>query len=146
MPHPDQRLGSVSRAPLSWVTLLTELQMRPRLSTWVKMRARFLSLDTIFARIFQPFSTQLHFTFLTPSFSLMLIPVMFMFYADHAHEQMTRTQFDWYDRTPNDSSTGLPTSRNSPVVVPHLDPALEPLPPPPNAPTTQSSRLPGHRA
>ena len=95
-----------------------------------------LSSDSIFACIFCPFLTQLYFTFLTPPFSP---------YAFHAHEQMTRTQFDWYYRTPNNSSTGLLTSRNSPVVVPlHLDPVLEPLLPPLNAPTTQSSGLPGH--
>ena len=40
-----------------------------------------------------------------------------------------RLQFDWYDQTPNNSSTGLPTFQNSPVVVPlHPDPALEPPP------------------
>ena len=56
-------------------------------------------------------------------------------------------QFDWYDQTPNNSSTGLPTFRNSPVVVPlHTDPVLEPPLPPLNAPTTQSSGLPRHRA
>ena len=37
-----------------------------------------LSSDTIFARIFRPFSTQLHFTFLNPPFSLMSIFVMFI--------------------------------------------------------------------
>ena len=35
----------------------------------------YLSSDTTFARIFHPFSTQLHITFLTPPFSLMLILV-----------------------------------------------------------------------
>ena len=68
-------------------------------------------------------------------------------YAFHAHEQTTRTRFDWYYWSPNNSSTGLPTSRNSPVVVPPPpDPVLEPPPPQPNAPTTQSSGLPGHGA
>ena len=61
----------------------------------ISLDSRGLSSDAIFARIFCPFLTQLHFTFLTPPFSLMLILVMFMFYAFHAHEQMTRTQFDW---------------------------------------------------
>ena len=73
----------------------------------------WLSLDTIFARIFCPFSTQLHFTFLTPPFSLMLILVVFTPLCPlcyHAHKQTTRTQFDWYYRTPNNSSTGLLTS------------------------------------
>ena len=68
-----------------------------------------MSSDAIFARIFCPFLTQLHFTFLTPPLSLMLILVMFMLYAFHAHEQTTRTQFDWYYRTPNNLSTGLLT-------------------------------------
>ena len=36
----------------------------------------WVSSDTIFARIFRLFLTQLHFTFLTPPFSLMLIFVM----------------------------------------------------------------------
>ena len=68
-------------------------------------------------------------------------------YVFHAHEQTTRTQFDWYNWTPNNLSTGLPTFRNSPVVVPHHpDPVLEPPQPPLNAPTTQSSGLPGHGA
>ena len=81
-----------------------------------------LSSDTIFAPIFCPFSTQLQFTFLTPPFS----PLCLSPYAFHTHEQTTRTQFDWYYRTPNNSSTGLPTSRNSPVVVPPpLDPTQE---------------------
>ena len=49
--------------------------------------------------------------------------------------------------SPNNSSTGLLTFRNSPVEVPpHPDPALEPPPLQPNAPTIQSSGLPGHRA
>ena len=108
---------------------------------------RLVSSDAIFARIFCPFSTQLHSTFLTPPFSLMPIFDMFIPLCFHAHEQTTRTQFDWYHQTPNNSSTGLPTSQNSPVVVPpHPDPAQEPPQPPPNAPTTQSSRLPGHGA
>ena len=65
------------------------------------------------------------------------------FYVSHTHKQMTRTQFDWYNRSPNTSSTGLPTSWNSPVVVPpQPDPVLEPPLPPPNTPTTQSSGLP----
>ena len=103
-----------------------------------------------FCSIFCPFSIQLHFTFLTPHlFPLCLLyhdyPLMPL--CLHAHEQMTRTRFDWYYRTPNDLTTGLPTFRNSPVVVPpHPDPAREPLLPPPNAPTTQSSGLPGHGA
>ena len=41
---------------------------------------RLLS-DTIFAHIFHPCPTQLHFTFLTPPFSVMPIFVMFLFYA-----------------------------------------------------------------
>ena len=77
----------------------------------------------------------------------MPILVMSITLCFHTHEQMTRTQFDWYDRTLNDLSTGLPTSQNSPVVVPpHPDPALEPPQLPPNVPTTQSSRLPRHGA
>ena len=109
-----------------------------------------VSSDAIFARIFPSISTQLHFTFLTPPFSLMPILVIFTTlcpYAFHTHEQTTRTQFDWYYQTPNNLSTGLPTSQNSPAVAPpHPDPALEPPLPPLNAPTTQSSGLPGHRA
>ena len=101
----------------------------------------------LLAFFFCPFSTQLYFTFLTPPFSLMLILVMLFPLCLHAHERTTRTRFDWYYRTPNNLSTGLPTSQNSPVVVPpHPDPALEPPLPPPNTPTTQSSRLPGHGA
>ena len=109
---------------------------------------------TLFLLIFfVHFSTQLHFTFLTPPssplFHAILVMLFFLkpLYAFHAHEQSTRARFDWYYRTPNNSSTGLPTFRNSPVVVPpHPDPVLEPLLPPPNAPTTQSSGLPGHGA
>ena len=103
-----------------------------------------MSSDTIFACIFCPFSTQLHFTFLTPPFSLCLSLLCFSFYAFTLTNKTTRTQFDWYNWSPNNSSTGLLTFRNSPVVVPlHPDPAPEPPPPPLNAPTTQSSGLPG---
>ena len=100
--------------------------------------------QTLFSLVFfVHFSTQLLFTLLTPPFSFMLIFAMFI----HAHEQTTRTRFDWYDRTLNNSSTGLLTFRNSPVVIPlRPDPVLEPHLPPPNAPTTQSSGLPGHGA
>ena len=56
-----------------------------------------VSLDALFAHIFHPSLTQLHFTFLTPPFSLMLILVMFSTLCLHAHEQTTRTQFDWYN-------------------------------------------------
>ena len=41
-------------------------------------RVRDVSLDTIFACIFHPFSTQLHFTFLTPPFSFMFLFAMFL--------------------------------------------------------------------
>ena len=41
--------------------------------------SREMSSDAIFACIFRPFSTQLHFTFLTPPFSFMLTFVMFVF-------------------------------------------------------------------
>ena len=49
-----------------------------------------VSSDAIFTRIFCPFSTQLHFTFLTSSFSLMPIPEMFILLCFHAHEQTIR--------------------------------------------------------
>ena len=106
-----------------------------------------LSSDTIFACIFRPFSTQLHFTFLTPHLSPSMIISLMLLCLSHTHKQTTRTQFDWYDQTPNNSTTGLPTFQNSPaVILPHPDPAREPLLPPPNAPTTQSSGLPKLRA
>ena len=99
-----------------------------------------------FCSYFCLFSNQLHSTFLTPPFFFMIILVMFPPLCFHAHKPMTRTQFDWYNRTPNNSSTGLPTFQNSLAEVPlHPDPVLEPPPPPPNTPTTQSSGLPGHR-
>ena len=83
-----------------------------------------MSSDAIFAHVFCPFSTQLHFTFSTHLFSFMLIFVMFIPLCFHAHEQTTRTRFNWYYWSPNNSSTELPTSQNSPVVIPlHLDPA-----------------------
>ena len=110
-----------------------------------------LSSDAIFVHIFVHFrpnftSPSLPHTFLPYVHHCYAYPLMSS-YALHAHEQTTRTQFNWYYRTPNDTTTGLPTFRNSPAVVPpHLDPVLEPLLPPPNAPTTQSSRLPRHRA
>ena len=101
-----------------------------------------VSSDTIFACIFPSIfdPTSLHIPYPTP-FSLMLVSSMPL--CLHTREQMTRKRFDWYNRTPNYSTTGLLTFQNSPVVVlPHPDPALEPLLPPPNAPTTQSSGLP----
>ena len=62
-----------------------------------------------FSSIFNP--TSLHIPYPTP-FSLMSISTMLvssMPLCLHAHEQTTRTQFDWYNRTPNNSSTGLST-------------------------------------
>ena len=107
----------------------------------------YLLLDTIFCHIFHPFLTQLLFTFLTLSLPFMFIFVMSFSLCFNAHEQTTRTKLNWNYWSPNSSSTGLPTSRNSPVVAPlPLDPAWEPLPPPPNTPTTQSSGLPRHGA
>ena len=96
-----------------------------------------------FSSIFDP--TSLHIPYPTP-----FLPYVYLEYVHssmllclHAHEQTTRTQFNWYNRTPNNSTTGLPTFRNSPVMLlPHPDPVREPLLPPPNAPTTQSSGLP----
>ena len=106
-----------------------------------------LVIRHFFARIFCPFSIQLHSTFLTPPFSLMLILVMLFPLCLSRSQTDNKNKFDWYNRTPNNSSTGLLTFQNSPVVVPpHPDPALEPLLPPLNTPTTQSSRLPGHGA
>ena len=106
-----------------------------------------MSSDTIFARIFRPFSTQLHSTFLTPLFSFMLIFDMLSPLCLSRSQTDDKNTFNWYYWSLNNSSTGLPTSRNSPVVVPpHLDPVLEPPPPPLNTPTTQSSRLPRHGA
>ena len=83
-----------------------------------------------------------------PHLSSLCLPLLYsFFYAFYTHKQTTRTQFDWYYWSPNNSSTELLTFWNSPVVVPlHLDPVLEPPPLPPNTPTTQSSRLPRHRA
>ena len=98
---------------------------------------------TYFSSIFDP--TSLHIPYPTP-FSHMLISTMLvssMLLCLHAHEQTTRTRFDWYNQTPNYSTTGLLTFRNGPVVVlPHPDPVQELPLPPLNAPTTQSSRLP----
>ena len=126
-------------------------------------QATIVSSDAIFAHIFfvhfRPNFT-LHSLPHTLTFLLHAYPVyvsLFMpFMPFHTHEQTTRTRFDWYYQTPNNSTTGLLTFRNSPAVFPpHPDPAREPpLPPPnapttlppPNAPTTQSSRLPGHGA
>ena len=104
---------------------------------------RTLSLLYFFVH-FRPNFTSHSLPHLSPlCLSLLCLPS----YAFHTHEQMTRTRFDWYYWTPNNSSTGLPTSQNSPVVVPsHPDPALEPPLLPPNAPTTQSSGLPEHGA
>ena len=107
----------------------------------------FLSSDTIFAHIFCPFSIQLHYTFLIPPFSFMLTFVMFSPYALSCSRTDNKNTIQLYNSSPNNSSTGLLTSRNSPVVVPpQPDPVLEPPLPPPNTPTTQSSRLPGHGA
>ena len=50
-----------------------------------------VSLDIIFACIFRPFSTQLHFTFLTPPLPLMSIFVIFLSLCFHTHKQTTRT-------------------------------------------------------
>ena len=107
--------------------------------------------QTIFLLVFfVHFSTQLHFTFLThlsPSCLSLLQSFPLCSLCLYAHKQTTRTQFDWHYQTLNNLSTGLPTFRNSPVAIPsHPDPVLEPLPPPLNAPTTQSSGLPGHGA
>ena len=98
----------------------------------------------IFLSIFDPTSLHIPYPFFSP---LCLSLLCSFLLCIHTHERTTRTQYDWYNWSPNNSSTGLPTFRNSPVVVPlHLDPVLEPPPPPPNAPTTQSSRLPEHGA
>ena len=78
-----------------------------------------------------------------PNFTSHSLPHTFFPYAFTLTNRQQRTQFDWYDRTLNNSTTGLPTFQNSPaVVLPHLDPVREPLLLPPNAPTTQSSGLP----
>ena len=105
-----------------------------------------VSLDTIFRPLFCPFSTQLLNTFLI---------IHFLSYVYHTHEQITRTQTNWY-------YTGLPTleiscqtttqstwllkTQNNPIPLQSPDPVLElPWLPSP-APIVQSSRLPGHRA
>ena len=54
-----------------------------------------LSLDTIFTLIFCPFSTQLHFTFLTTLSSCLSFLCFFHFMSYPTHEPTTRTQFDW---------------------------------------------------
>ena len=54
-----------------------------------------------FCSYFCPFSNQLHSTFLNPPFTLMLILLCFVSLCFHAHEQTTRTRFDWYNWSPN---------------------------------------------
>ena len=97
-----------------------------------------------FLSIFDPTSLHIPYPNLSPLCLSLLCSSPYVF---HAHEQTTRTQFDWNYWSLNNLSTGLPAFQNSPVVVPlHPDPALEPPPLPPNAPTTQSSGLPRHGA
>ena len=76
-------------------------------------------------------------------FTLVMFSVFYAFTLTNGQQE----HIQLYHQTPNNSSTGLPTFRNSPVVIPpHLDPALEPPLLPPSAPTIQSSGLPGHGA
>ena len=118
---------------------------RPRLIT--RFLISTVSSDTIFTLIFGPLLIQLHSTFLNPPFSLMLIFAMFFLLCLSHSRTDNKNTIQLVQLSLNNSSTGLPTFRNSPVVVPpQPDPVLEPPPLPPNAPTTQSSRLPGHGA
>ena len=109
-----------------------------------------LSSDTIFTRIFRPFLTQLHFTFLTPHLAPLCLSRLcsfFLCFMPSRSQTNDKNAIRLVHRTPNDSTTGLPTFRNNPAVVPPCpNPAREPLLPPPNAPTTQSSGLPELRA
>ena len=79
------------------------------LQTKIKVISIYLSSDTIFALIFRPFLTQLHFTFLTPPFSLMLTPSYvhpFMFSCSRTDDKNTIQLYNW---SPNNLSTGLLT-------------------------------------
>ena len=106
-----------------------------------------VSSDIIFAHIFPSIFDPTSFPIPYSPFPLYAYPCYVSFLMPSRSRQMTRTQFDWYYWSPNNLSTGLPTSQNSPVVVsPHPDLVLEPPPPSLNAPTIQSSGLPGHGA
>ena len=69
----NSRRGTMSRTPTLLATIPTAYILRLKPST------RPLSSDTIFTCIFHPFSTQLHFTFLTTPFFSMFILLCFLF-------------------------------------------------------------------
>ena len=103
----------------------------------VQLSGKRVSSDTIFACIFVHFWPNFTSHSLPKPFSFMLIFVMFFSLCLHSPDKQQEHKFDWYYWSPNNSSTGLLTFQNSPVVVPpHPDPALEPPLPPLNIPTT----------
>ena len=78
-----------SRSTLETIYLLSSNSHRRMVIKSTKLSTKFqcqLSSDAIFACIFCPFSTQLHFTLLTPPFSLILSSLYSSFYAFHAHK------------------------------------------------------------
>ena len=97
------------------------------------------------------------FVHFNPTSSLSSICIWFLlcssfFILHHAHDKMTKTQYDWYWYTglptPNigcqttTQSTWLWSPQNSPSLTQSLDPALEPFQWPSPLPTIQSSGLP----
>ena len=94
-----------------------------------------------FLSIFDPSSLHIPYPTFLPYVHPSYVLPFYAFMLTNKRQEHIRLDYG----SPNNSSTGLPTFRNSPVVVPlHLDPALEPPLLPLNAPTTQSSGLPGH--
>ena len=82
-----------------------------------------MSSDTIFACIFCPFSTQPHFTFFTPPFSLMFILAIFLFFMlSHSRtddkntiqlvQPVTKQPIYWATNIPKQSCCGSSSTQS----------------------------------